>query len=108
MSRRVLQMSGLALALFTLPLLSLGAAAQIAVSANDNKAVLVNGVNSVPANPAEGTVTVIDLGVSPPKGIGELKAPNSVVGPPQNVEVTPDESMALVSSNQKLDPADPK
>jgi DNA-binding beta-propeller fold protein YncE len=108
MSRRVSQMSGLALALLTLPLFSFGAAAQIAVSANDNKAVLVNGVNSVPPNPAEDTVTIIDLGVSPPKVIGELKAPNSVVGPPQNVAITPDESIALVASNQKLDPADPK
>jgi len=108
MFRRVSQMSGLAFALFTLPLFSPSATAQIAVSANDNKAVLVNGVNSVPPNPAEDTVTLIDLGVSPPKVIGELKAPNSVVGPPQNVAITPDESIALVASNQKLDPADPK
>ena len=48
MCLRLLQTSGLALALLTLPFLSFGAAAQIAVSANDNKAVLVNGVNTVP------------------------------------------------------------
>src|SRR5580658_9623171 len=71
---------GLALALLTLPLFSIMAAAQIAVSANDNKAVLVNGVNTVPPNPAEDTATIIDLNVSPPKVIGELKVPNSVVG----------------------------
>jgi DNA-binding beta-propeller fold protein YncE len=100
--------SGLVIALMTLPLFSLGAAAQLAVSANDNKAVLVNGVNTVPANPADDTVTIIDLGVSPPKVVGELKAPSSVVGPPQNVAIAPDESIALVSSNMKLDPADPK
>jgi len=99
---------GLALALLTLPFFSFSAAAQIAVSANDNKAVFVNGVNTVPANPADDTVTVIDLGVSPPKVIGEVKAPNSVIGPPQNVAITPDESIALVASNQKFDPADPK
>ena len=40
--------------------------------------------------------------------MGEVKAPSSVVGPPQNVAITPDEGLALVSSNQKLDPADPK
>lgn len=108
MCLRVLQTSGLALALLTLPFLSFGAAAQLAVSANDNKAVLVNGVNSVPPNPADDTVTVIDLGVSPPKVIGELKAPNSVVGPPQNVAIAPDQSIALISSNMKLDPADLK
>ena len=54
------------------------------------------------------SVTVINLGVSPPKVIAELKAPSSVVGPPQNVAVAPDESFALVASNMKLDPADPK
>ena len=104
-SRRV---SGFTAALMILPLFSFGAAAQLAVSANDGKAVLVNGVNTVPPNPADDTVTIIDLGVSPPKVLGELKAPSSVVGPPQNVAIAPDESIALVSSNMKLDPADPK
>ena len=85
MNLRILQMSQLAVALLTLPYFALGAAAQVAVSANDGKAVLVNGVNTVPPNPVDDTVTLIDLGVSPPKVIGELKAPSSVVGPPQNV-----------------------
>jgi DNA-binding beta-propeller fold protein YncE len=53
-------------------------------------------------------VTIINLGVSPPKIVAELKAPSSVVGPPQNVAVAPDESYALVASNMKLDPANPK
>jgi len=108
MNRCISRASGLAVAILTLPLFSLVAAAQLAVSANDGKAVLVNGVNSVPPNPADDTVTVIDLGVSPPKVVGELKAPSSVVGPPTNVAIAPDESIALISSNMKLDPADPK
>jgi DNA-binding beta-propeller fold protein YncE len=108
MNLRIPQRSGFAAALLALPLLSFGAAAQIAVSSNDGKAVLVNGVNTVPQTPADDTVTIIDLGVSPPKVIGELKAPSSVVGPPQNVAIAPDESIALVASNMKLNPADPK
>jgi DNA-binding beta-propeller fold protein YncE len=52
-------------------------------------------------------VTIIDLGASPPKVLAEVQAPSSVAGPPQNVAITPDESLALVSSNMKLDPADP-
>jgi len=91
-----------------LPLFPITAAAQIAVSSNDGKAVLVNGVATVPDNPVDDTVTIIDLGVSPPKIIAELKAPSSVVGPPQNVVVAPDESFALVAANMKLNPADPK
>lgn len=99
---------GLAAAFFALPWLSSAVSAQLAISSNDHKAVLVNGVNTVPPNPAEDTVTLIDLGVSPPKVVAELKAPSSVVGPPQNVAISHDESLALVSANMKLDPADPK
>src|SRR6516162_8749271 len=86
MTLHISRVSGLA-ALLIGPLFSSLAAAQLAVSANDAKAVLVNGVNTVPPNPADDTVTIIDLGVSPPKVIGELKAPSSVVGPPQNVAI---------------------
>ena len=68
-----------AVAIAAVPLLSINAAAQIAVSSNDGKAILVNGVNTVPANPVDDTVTIINLGVSPPKIIADLKAPSSVV-----------------------------
>lgn len=100
--------AALAVAIGALPFISTGAPAQIAVSSNDGKAILVNGVTSVSPTPTDDTVTIIDLGVSPPKIIGEIKAPSSVVGPPQNVAVAPDESFALVAANMKLDPADPK
>jgi hypothetical protein len=77
-------------------------------ASNDGKVVLNNGTVSVPTNPTDDTVTIIDLGVSPPKVIAEIKAPSSVTGPPQNVAVAPDESFAIVVATQKLDPADPK
>ncbi len=89
-------------------LLCSGAHAQIAVSANDNKIALVDGVNTVPANPPPDTVTILDIGVSPPKVLGELQAPSSVVGVPQSVAVSNDESFALVTAAMKVDPADPK
>jgi DNA-binding beta-propeller fold protein YncE len=107
MNLRISCVSGLAAALL-MSLFSFGAAAQLAVSSNDGKAVLVNGANTVPPNPVDDTVTIIDLGVSPPKVVGEVKAPSSVSGPPQNVAIAPDESIALVSANMKIDPADPK
>jgi DNA-binding beta-propeller fold protein YncE len=97
-----------AVAIAAVPLFSINAAAQIAVSSNDGKAILVNGVATVPESAIDDTVTIINLGVSPPKIVAELKAPSSVVGPPQNVAVAPDESYALVASNMKLDPANPK
>ncbi len=94
--------------LLVLPLLASAASAQIAVSANDNKAVLLNGATVVADNPAADSVNIIDLGASAPKVIGEVKAPTSVVGPPQSVAVSKDESYALVTGAFKIDPADPK
>jgi hypothetical protein len=53
-------------------------------------------------------VTVVDLGASPPRVVGEVNAPASVVGPPQSVAVSHDESFVLVVASTKVDPADPK
>jgi DNA-binding beta-propeller fold protein YncE len=83
------------------------AGAQIAVSANDNKVVLVNGAVQVVGNPAPDTVSVIDLKASPPRVVAEIEAPGSVVGPPLSVAITPDESLALATAAMKIDPGDP-
>lgn len=80
------------------------AQAQFAVSANDGKAVLVNGVNEVAKTPLADTIAVIDLSQSPPKIVAEIEAPASVVGPPLSVAITPDEGLALVTSAMKIDP----
>ena len=96
--------------LAALPVLLLftpAAAAQIVVSANDGKAALVDGVTTTVPDAPPDTLTVIDLGVSPPRVLGEIPVPASVVGPPESVAVSPDESFALVTAATKLDPADP-
>jgi DNA-binding beta-propeller fold protein YncE len=98
----------LAFALAIMPCLPAIAVAQIAVSANDNKVVNIAGKNTIIENPAPDTATIIDLGVSPPKVIGEVQVGTSVVGPPQSVAIAPDESIALVTAAFKKDPADPK
>ena len=82
------------------------ALAQIAISVNDNKVMLVNGAVQVVQNPVPDTMTVIDLRSSPPRAVSEIPVPASVVGPPFSVAITPDEGLALVTSNQKIDPAD--
>ena len=96
-----------ALAVLALVAAASPAGAQIAVSGNDNKVLLVNGVVTVVQNPPADTVSVIDLKASPPRVIGEVPAPVSVVGPPLSVAVTPDESLAIVTASNKVDPADP-
>ncbi len=82
--------------------------AQIAVSVNDNKVVNVNGVNTFVKNPPPDTLTVIDLKAQPPKAVAEINVPCSVVGPPTNVALTPDEGLALVTQSTKNDPNDDK
>jgi DNA-binding beta-propeller fold protein YncE len=83
-----------------------GARAQIVVSANDAKVRLVDGVNTTVPNAPPDTVTIIDLSRGQPRTLAEIPVPNSIVGPPQNVAITPDESLALVASSTRLDPAD--
>src|SRR6058998_309309 len=80
---------------------------QLLLSTNDNKVTLVNGVATVVKNPPADTLTVIDIKAWPPKVVAELEVPGSVVSPPFSVAVAPDESLALVTANEKLDPGDP-
>jgi DNA-binding beta-propeller fold protein YncE len=84
------------------------ARADLLISANDGKAVLVNGVNTVPDNPVPDSVTIINLAVTPPQVVAEIAMPTSLVGPPSSVAIARDESFALVTAATKLDPADKK
>lgn len=84
------------------------ATAQLAISSNDGKGVLIKGVNTVPDAPPPDNITIIDLNVSPPKVLATVNMPTSLVGPPQSVAIAGDESFALVTAATKLDPANPK
>jgi DNA-binding beta-propeller fold protein YncE len=83
------------------------AAAQLLASANDGKARLVNGATVIANPPSADSVTVLDLGAMPPRVVAQVEAPASVVGPPLSVAFTPDERLVLVTSNQRVDPANP-
>jgi DNA-binding beta-propeller fold protein YncE len=93
--------------LATLAAFAFPAAADLAVSAHDNKVYNDNGTVKVNANPAPDNVAIIDMSASPPRIVAEVKAPTSVVGPPLSVAITRDESLAFVTAAQKIDPADP-
>jgi DNA-binding beta-propeller fold protein YncE len=97
-------------ALLSALLLAGGAAdvhAQIAVSANDAKVKLVNGKIELVPSPPSDTIAFIDLRASPPKLMAELNVPNSVVGPPSNVAISPKEDIVLVTGGARVDPANP-
>ncbi|MBX9590179.1 MAG: YncE family protein [Hyphomonadaceae bacterium] len=85
---------------------SAAAQAQLAVSANDAKVKLVNGKVEVVKSPPADTISIIDLRSNPPKVLAELDVPNSVVGPPSNVAVSPKEDIVLVAGAMQIDPAD--
>ncbi|HZP99664.1 MAG TPA: cytochrome D1 domain-containing protein [Reyranella sp.] len=88
-------------------LVAFHASAQIAVSSNDHKMVQENGVTRTSPNASPDTATILDLGASPVKVVATVNdVPGSVAGPPLNVAITPDETLALVASSTRLDPAD--
>jgi DNA-binding beta-propeller fold protein YncE len=93
---------------FLAALFSTNAAAQIAISANDGKVTLIDGVNSVRPDPQPDTITILDVSVSPPKVLAELRVPTSVAGPPHSVAISPDRSIALVTASLKIDPKNAK
>ena len=99
-----------ALALSAISFLALaasGARAEIAVSANDGKMVMDDGMAKVRKEPLPDTISVIELSGAAPRIIAEIPVPASVVGPPPSVAIAPDESFALVTGAMKIDPADP-
>ncbi|MSO76335.1 MAG: YncE family protein [Alphaproteobacteria bacterium] len=83
------------------------ALAEIAISANDNKLVLVNGVGTVVKDPPPDTISIIDVKGGKAKLLTEIAVPASVVGPPLSVAIAPGEKLALVTAAMKINPADP-
>lgn len=81
--------------------------AQIAISSNDGKVTLVNGVAAMPAAVVPDTIAILDLGAGG-KMVAEIEVPGSFMGPPSNVAISPDGKVALVTSAYKINPADPK
>ena len=69
------------------------------VVGGDNK-VSFDGPNIVFEAPGSDVVSLIDIGTDPanPKILANLPLMNSVFGPPTNLAITPDESLALVTN----------
>jgi Lactonase, 7-bladed beta-propeller len=84
-------------------LLSCSAAnAELAISANDGKQ-LQKGEDT-PVMPD--SVSVIDLGHYPPRVIGSVEVPASMIGAPAAVAIGRNEKFAIVTASQKVNPAD--
>ena len=81
--------------------------AQLAISSNDGKVTLVNGVATMPAAIKPDTIAILDL-AGGGRVVSEIEVPGSFMGPPSNVAISPDGKVALVTSAYKISPTDPK
>lgn len=77
--------------------------AEIAVSANDGHTVFSDGSAVAAKSPTPDTLTVIDLGKTPPRLASTIDVPSGVGGTPFGVAVSADESWAIVTSATALD-----
>lgn len=81
-------------------------AGDLAVSANDAHTVLADGAQVAASGDATDTVSLIDMTAIPPRIVGAIEAPASVVGPPMAVGLATRNGLAVVSAATRLDPND--
>jgi DNA-binding beta-propeller fold protein YncE len=78
-----------------------GTAAELMLSANDQKVTWDDTGKVVASAPGQDTVSIIDIGTDPdnPKIVVDLPLMNSIFGPPTNLAITPDGKLALVANS---------
>ena len=78
-----------------------GGKRELMIIGNDEKVTWDESGKLVLLPPGKDTVMVVDIGTAPlePKIIGTLPLMNSIFGPPTNLAITPDESLALVANS---------
>ncbi len=91
--RKILGVAALAAALG----LACGAQAQIIITGNDEKTTYNDAGQMVVGPPGKDTVSIIDIrNRTQPSIVATLPLINTIVGPPTNLAVTPDEKLAIV------------
>ena len=80
---------------------------QLVISGNENKIDLTSGAPAVVQNAEPDTLSLFDFSQFPPKVEHLYDIPNTVIGPPSNIAVAPDGSLALIANSLKIDPQDP-
>ena len=77
---------------------------QIVLSGNENKIDLSKGKIEVVNGARPDSISILDFSQFPPKVFVLNEVPNSVVGPPSNIAISPDGKLALVANSIRLDP----
>src|SRR3989454_1062595 len=83
------------------------ASAQLVISGNENKIDLTSGAPGVIPPVAPDSISILDFSSFPPSIRHLNDVPNSVIGPPSNIAITPDRRLALIANSLKLDAANP-
>ncbi len=100
--RRVL---GAALTTMLWGALAFSAEAQVIIVGNDEKLLWDDAGKAVLHPPGNDTLSVVDIKDRlAPKIVTSLKLENSVVGPPVNLQITPDGSLALLANSLDVQP----
>jgi DNA-binding beta-propeller fold protein YncE len=79
----------------------------IVISGNENKIDLTSGTPKPILNAPPDSLSIIDFATFPPEVTTIDNVPNTVVGPPSNIAISPDGKMALVANSLKLDATAP-
>jgi DNA-binding beta-propeller fold protein YncE len=82
----------------------LDASAQVVISGNEAKIELTSGAPKVITPGAPDSISILDFKAFPPTVQHLSDIPNSVIGPPSNIAITPDGRLALVANSLKIDP----
>jgi DNA-binding beta-propeller fold protein YncE len=84
------------------------AAGDILLSGNEGKYDLSSGRGRAVERPEPDSLTILDFAEFPPRVRHVSGVANSVVGPPTNVAITPDQRLALVANSVRRYTDDPK
>ena len=76
------------------------------LSGNENKIDLNPGAATVIADAQPDSISILDFSSFPPKVTHFMDIPNSVIGPPSNIAITPDGKLALIANSLKIDSED--
>src|SRR2546430_1086090 len=101
-NKRVQVLFGALLVAVTAPV-----SAQLVISGNENKIDLTSGAPRVIPPAAPDSISILDFSSFPPSVRHLNDIPNSVIGPPSNIAITPDRRLALIANSLKLDAANP-
>lgn len=82
-------------------------AGSIVISGNETKLELTSGAAQRVNPEGPDSLTILNLDRFPPAVTHVMEVPNTVIGPPSNIGITPDRRLALIANSIRMDPVNP-